>query len=156
MTLPPTASNSTCYKVYKTYSLPVYCAGVSVRSSKYNLRAPKQTVSLTLNSDLYAQAKALDINDSKIAEEALANAVDRRKAEKLMAEIRSDIVRRRGRSVVQFDVFENPIPCARLDFPRVIVLQSDVASVGRDRIVAPLVPRKRMAKLAIDFLFLGV
>jgi toxin CcdB len=49
---------------------------------------------------------------------------------------------------VQFDVFENPIPRARQDFPLVIVLQSDVASVGRDRIVAPLVPRKRMAKLA--------
>jgi toxin CcdB len=49
---------------------------------------------------------------------------------------------------VQFDVFDNPIPRARRDFPLVIVLQSDVASVGRDRIVAPLVPRKRMAKLA--------
>ena len=49
---------------------------------------------------------------------------------------------------MQFDVFDNPIPRARRDFPLVIVLQSDVASVGRDRIVAPLVPRKRMAKLA--------
>jgi toxin CcdB len=49
---------------------------------------------------------------------------------------------------VQFDVFDNPVPRARRDFPLVIVLQSDVASVGRDRIVAPLVPRKRMATLA--------
>jgi toxin CcdB len=49
---------------------------------------------------------------------------------------------------VQFDVFDNPVPRARQDFPLVIVLQSDVASVGRDRIVAPLVPRERMTKLA--------
>jgi toxin CcdB len=49
---------------------------------------------------------------------------------------------------VQFDIFDNPIPRARRDFPLVVVLQSDVASMGRDRIVAPLVPRNRMAKLA--------
>jgi antitoxin CcdA len=62
-----------------------------MRAMKYNLKAPKQTVSLTLNSDLYAQAKALDINASQIAEEALAYEVGRRKAEKLKAEIRADI-----------------------------------------------------------------
>lgn len=50
--------------------------------------------------------------------------------------------------MMQFDVFDNPIPQARRDFPFVVVLQSDVASTGRDRIVAPLVPRKRMPKLA--------
>jgi toxin CcdB len=49
---------------------------------------------------------------------------------------------------MQFDVFDNPIPRARRDFPFVVVLQSDVASTGRDRIVAPLVLRKRMAKVA--------
>jgi len=58
---------------------------------KYNLKAAKQTVSLTLNSDLYAQAKALDINASHIAEEALAYEVNRRSAEKLKAEIREDM-----------------------------------------------------------------
>jgi antitoxin CcdA len=58
---------------------------------KYNLKAAKQTVSLTLNSDLYAQAKALDINASQVAEEALAYEVERRKAQKLKAEIREDI-----------------------------------------------------------------
>jgi post-segregation antitoxin (ccd killing protein) len=62
-----------------------------MREPKYNLKAPKQTVSLTLNSDLYAQAKALKINTSKVAEEALAYEVDRRRAEKLKAEIREDI-----------------------------------------------------------------
>jgi toxin CcdB len=50
--------------------------------------------------------------------------------------------------MMQFDVFDNPIPRARGDFPFVVVLQSDVASSGRNRIVAPLVPRKRMTKLA--------
>jgi hypothetical protein len=49
--------------------------------------------------------------------------------------------------VRQFDVFDNPISGARRDFPFVAVLQSEVANSGRDRIVAPLVPRKRMAKL---------
>lgn len=49
---------------------------------------------------------------------------------------------------MQFDVFDNPIAQARRDFPFVVILQSDVAGTGRDRIVAPLVPRKRMANLA--------
>jgi len=62
-----------------------------MRSAKYNLKAAKQTVSLTLNSDLYAQAKALDINASQVAEEALAYEVARLRAEKLKAEIREDI-----------------------------------------------------------------
>jgi antitoxin CcdA len=62
-----------------------------MRAAKYNLKAPKQTVSLTLNSDLYAQAKALGINASQVAEEALEYEVDRRKAEKLKADIREDI-----------------------------------------------------------------
>ncbi len=44
--------------------------------------------------------------------------------------------------------FENPIAQARRAFPFVVILQSDVASTGRDRIVAPLVPQNRMAKLA--------
>jgi post-segregation antitoxin (ccd killing protein) len=65
--------------------------GIKMRGSKYNLKATKQTVSLTLNSDLYAQAKSLDINTSQVAEEALAYEVARRRAEKLKAEIREDI-----------------------------------------------------------------
>jgi toxin CcdB len=48
---------------------------------------------------------------------------------------------------MQFDVFDNPISRARRDFPFVAIVQSEVANTGRDRIVAPLVPRKRMAKL---------
>jgi antitoxin CcdA len=55
------------------------------------VKAAKQTVSLTLNSDLYAQAKKLGINASQIAEEALIQEVARRKAEQLQAEILQDL-----------------------------------------------------------------
>jgi post-segregation antitoxin (ccd killing protein) len=48
-------------------------------------------VSLTLNSDVYAQAKQLGINASQVAEEALIQQVARRKAEQLQAEIRQDL-----------------------------------------------------------------
>jgi antitoxin CcdA len=61
-----------------------------MRPSIYDLKAAKQTVSLTLNSDLYAQAKRLGINASQIAEQALAQEVSRHKAEQLRAEIRQD------------------------------------------------------------------
>jgi len=44
----------------------------------------------------------------------------------------------------QYDVFDNPIPQARRAFPFVAILQSEIADTGRDRIVAPLVPRTRM------------
>lgn len=44
----------------------------------------------------------------------------------------------------QYGVFENPIPRARRAFPFVTILQSDLADTGRERIVAPLVPRSRM------------
>jgi toxin CcdB len=46
--------------------------------------------------------------------------------------------------VSQFDVFDNPIPRARRAFPFVVILQSDIADTGQDRIVAPLVHRKRI------------
>jgi post-segregation antitoxin (ccd killing protein) len=62
-----------------------------VRTSFYDPKAAKQTVSLTLNSDLYAQARRCGINASQVAEEALAQEVARRKAEQLEAEVRQDI-----------------------------------------------------------------
>lgn len=40
------------------------------KPASFDREAPKQTVSLTINSDLYAQAKRLGMNASKIAEEA--------------------------------------------------------------------------------------
>ncbi len=57
----------------------------------YNLKAPKQTVSMTINSDLYVQSKSLGINASQIAEEALATELARRHAERLAGEIRADL-----------------------------------------------------------------
>lgn len=57
----------------------------------YDAKAAKQTVSLTINSDLYGQAKRLGINASQVAEEALANEVARRKAEQVRGEIQQDL-----------------------------------------------------------------
>ncbi len=57
----------------------------------YDHKAPKQTVSLTLNSDLYALAKRYGINASQIAEQALAQEVARLKIEQLKVEVRRDI-----------------------------------------------------------------
>lgn len=65
--------------------------GVRMRSPSYDTKATKQTVSLTVNSDLFAQAKRLGINASQVAEEALAQAVGRHRAEQLKAEIRRDL-----------------------------------------------------------------
>ena len=57
----------------------------------YDIKAPKQTVSLTVNSDLYSQAKKLGINSSQVAEEALNVAVTARLTERLKAEILQDL-----------------------------------------------------------------
>lgn len=54
----------------------------------------------------------------------------------------------RRRATRQFDVFENPVRRARRAYPFVAVLQSDRAETGRDRIVAPLVPRARLSGTA--------
>ena len=62
-----------------------------MRAPLYDLKATKQTVSLTLNSDLYAQAKRLGINASHVAEEALAREVALRHAERLKSDIRKDL-----------------------------------------------------------------
>ena len=60
-----------------------------IRTPKYDVKAPKQTVSI--DSDLYAQAKNLDINASKVAEGALSCEVDRLRAQRVQAEIARDI-----------------------------------------------------------------
>ncbi|HEY0985466.1 MAG TPA: CcdB family protein [Kofleriaceae bacterium] len=46
--------------------------------------------------------------------------------------------------MAQFDVFVNPISRARRAYPYVVVLQSDLAETGLERIVAPLVPKARL------------
>lgn len=62
-----------------------------MRPVAYDTKAAKQTVSLTINSDLYAQAKSLGINASQIAEEALGHEVARLNAERLREEARRDL-----------------------------------------------------------------
>jgi antitoxin CcdA len=62
-----------------------------MRHSVFDRSAKKRTVSLTLNSDLYAKAKAEGINASQVAEVALAEALAARLAEKVRAEIEQDL-----------------------------------------------------------------
>lgn len=50
--------------------------------------------------------------------------------------------------MTQYGVFDNPIPRARRAFPFVAILQSELANTGRDRIVAPLVPRAQIPGVA--------
>lgn len=61
-----------------------------MRRSRPKSKALKRTVSLTIDSELYRQAKELRVNASRIAEEALANEVARLRAEALAADIRLD------------------------------------------------------------------
>lgn len=63
----------------------------SVREPAYARDAPRQTVSLTINSDLFARAKALGINASRIAEEALASELERRRRAQILAEVEADV-----------------------------------------------------------------
>ncbi len=62
-----------------------------MRDAPYEFKAPKQTVSVTVNSDLYSKAKGLGINVSQVAEQAVAEAYSRKRAEMLAAEIQTDL-----------------------------------------------------------------
>jgi post-segregation antitoxin (ccd killing protein) len=62
-----------------------------MRDRDYDAQAPKQTVSITLNSDLYAKAKGLGINTSKVAEESLAREYAARRSELVLAELRREV-----------------------------------------------------------------
>ncbi len=62
-----------------------------MRDSGYDPTAPKQTVSVTLNSDLYAKAKSIGINASRVAEEALAGEYAARRAEAALRELQQDL-----------------------------------------------------------------
>ena len=48
-------------------------------------------MSLTINSEVYAQAKHLEINASQVAEEALVHEIARRKAEQVRSEVLQDL-----------------------------------------------------------------
>ena len=62
-----------------------------MKNPLFEPKAPKQTVSITLNSDLYAKAKSMGINTSKVAEEALAQEYAAGLREALRAEIRDEL-----------------------------------------------------------------
>jgi antitoxin CcdA len=62
-----------------------------MRKPLFEPKAPKQTVSVTLNSDLYAKAKDLGINASRVAEEALAHEYSVRRNEAIRAQIRDEL-----------------------------------------------------------------
>jgi post-segregation antitoxin (ccd killing protein) len=57
----------------------------------YDTTARRQTVSLTVNGDLYGKVRAAGLNASRIAESALAQALKAHEAEKLKVEIQKDI-----------------------------------------------------------------
>jgi post-segregation antitoxin (ccd killing protein) len=62
-----------------------------MRDPLFEPKAAKQTVSVTLNSDLYAKAKSAGINTSKVAEEALATKYAELCSEALLAELREGL-----------------------------------------------------------------
>jgi post-segregation antitoxin (ccd killing protein) len=62
-----------------------------MRDSLFEREASKQTVSITVNSDLYAKAKRAGINVSQVAEQAVAEAYSRKRAETIKAEIQRDL-----------------------------------------------------------------
>jgi len=59
-----------------------------MRDPLFEPKAAKQTVSITVNSDLYAKAKSVGINASKVAEEALAAKYAELRSEELLADLR--------------------------------------------------------------------
>ncbi len=63
----------------------------SVREPAYDPSAARQTVSLTINADLFARIKALGINASRVAEEALARELERHRAEQLKHDVKRDV-----------------------------------------------------------------
>ena len=62
-----------------------------MREPLFEAKAAKQTVSITLNSDLYAKAKSMGINASQVAEKALAQEYAARRSESLLAELREGL-----------------------------------------------------------------
>jgi post-segregation antitoxin (ccd killing protein) len=62
-----------------------------MRDPNFDPNAPKQTVSITLNSDLYAKAKSVGISASKVAEQAIADEYAKRRKEALLKELQQDL-----------------------------------------------------------------
>ena len=60
----------------------------------------------------------------------------------------ASIMRRAGR-MRQFDVLPNPVSRLRRQLPLVVLLQSERAKTGRDRVIAPLAPRALLPPLGL-------
>jgi len=75
-------------------------------SSIYNANAPKKPANLTINSDLLAKAKSLDINISQVLEAALTEAVKREKREKWLDE-NADAIEAYNEHVSRFGLFSD-------------------------------------------------
>jgi post-segregation antitoxin (ccd killing protein) len=103
-----------------------------VRAPLYDPNAPKQTVSLTLNSDLYAKARSFDINTSRVAEEALAYAVK----EKVAAQIRREV----AEDIAYWDAFEEQ---HRAEFDAMQAYFESAAPADAGAAAAPASPSPR-------------
>ena len=62
-----------------------------MRRAVFDPKGPKQTVSITVNSELYAMAKDMGINTSQVAEQALAETYATRHAARITAELKQDL-----------------------------------------------------------------
>lgn len=62
-----------------------------MRQPLFDPAAKKKTVSLRVNGDLYAKAKARGINASQVAEAALAKVLAAREADDIRADISKDL-----------------------------------------------------------------
>src|SRR5882757_6646714 len=95
--LPPPATERRYWKRVKytcnlhDQQVPEREGDMSERNPLFDPKAGKQTVSITLNSDLYAKAKSVGINTSRVAEEALAVEYAERRRDALHAEVQQDL-----------------------------------------------------------------
>jgi post-segregation antitoxin (ccd killing protein) len=62
-----------------------------MKNPLFDPKAAKQTVSITLNSDLYAKAKSVGINASRVAEESLGVAYAELRRQALLADVQQDL-----------------------------------------------------------------
>ena len=62
-----------------------------MRTPLFDPKAAKQTVSITLNSDLYAKAKSVGINLSRVAERALAETYAEHRRDALSTDVQQDM-----------------------------------------------------------------
>ncbi len=107
-----------------------------LRPPLYDPGAPRQTVSVTLNTDLYTKAKSFGINTSRVAEEALAYVVRQKLNEQIKREVDQDI---RVLSAMveaqrdEFDAMQRELDQLNLDAARADQLEATTPPVPRRR-----------------------